>query len=97
MAYLIFEQVTPVPTTQDVQKVEPVMPQAPVAKKAAESAPATTPPKVDYATDLFNMLSMDGPNENGSETAVEDNSWAGFQCMSLIFLLLQCVFMYWES
>ncbi|KAL5564248.1 hypothetical protein UlMin_027412 [Ulmus minor] len=42
---------------------------------------APTPPKVDYATDLFNMLSMDGSNENGSEaTSADDNAdWIGFQ------------------
>ncbi|KAL5730064.1 hypothetical protein ACHQM5_002937 [Ranunculus cassubicifolius] len=39
------------------------------------------PPKVDYATDLFNMLSMDGPTvENGSDaSSSDDNAWAGFQ------------------
>ncbi|KAF2285942.1 hypothetical protein GH714_009117 [Hevea brasiliensis] len=38
------------------------------------------PSKVDYATDLFNMLSVDGPSENGSEAASsDDNGWAGFQ------------------
>lgn len=50
--------------------------------------PATPPPaapapaKVDYATDLFNMLSMDGPSENGSVAEIsspDDNGWAGFQ------------------
>lgn len=36
--------------------------------------------KVDIATDLFNMLSMDDPKENGSESAAADDStWAGFQ------------------
>ncbi|PON44584.1 Arf GTPase activating protein [Parasponia andersonii] len=80
------EQVTPVPKAQDVQKVEPAVQQPEATKQAADSTPvaaplpAATPPKVDYATDLFNMLSMDGPNENGSETASsDDNAWAGFQ------------------
>ncbi|KAH7546508.1 hypothetical protein FEM48_Zijuj01G0208200 [Ziziphus jujuba var. spinosa] len=71
------EQVTPVPRTQDVQKVEPTVPQAEVTKQAAETAPVASPPKVDYATDLFNMLSMDGPSENSTEAATaDDNSWA---------------------
>ncbi|KAF3453609.1 hypothetical protein FNV43_RR04049 [Rhamnella rubrinervis] len=74
------EQVASVPRTQDVQKVEPVVPQAEVTKQATDTAPAAIPPKVDFATDLFNMLSMDGPNENGLEAApADDNSWAGFQ------------------
>ncbi|KAI3914125.1 hypothetical protein MKW92_047057 [Papaver armeniacum] len=43
-------------------------------------APVAAPPKVDFATDLFNMLSMDGPSENGSDTSPhDDNGWAGFQ------------------
>ncbi|XP_057975303.1 ADP-ribosylation factor GTPase-activating protein AGD5 [Malania oleifera] len=46
-----------------------------------ESTSAASPPKVDYATDLFDMLSVDdGPNENGSEAATtDDTAWAGFQ------------------
>ena len=80
----LFEQVAPVPRTQDV---EPVVPEAEVTKQAADTAPAAIPPKVDFATDLFNMLSMDGPSENGLEAApADDNSWAGFQCMSLLSL-----------
>ncbi|KAI3988190.1 hypothetical protein MKX01_011979 [Papaver californicum] len=43
-------------------------------------APVASPPKVDFATDLFNMLSMDGPSEDGSDTSPhDDNGWAGFQ------------------
>ncbi|XP_024019111.1 probable ADP-ribosylation factor GTPase-activating protein AGD5 [Morus notabilis] len=72
--------VTPVPKPQEVQKVEPVVRQPEATEQVADTAPVATPPKVDYATDLFNMLSMDGPNENGSETAsADDNAWAGFQ------------------
>jgi stromal membrane-associated protein len=52
------------------------------SKKVADAAPAVSAPKVDFATDLFNLLSMDGPSENGSEVASnDDNVWAGFQCM----------------
>ncbi|XP_060200441.1 ADP-ribosylation factor GTPase-activating protein AGD5-like isoform X1 [Lycium barbarum] len=47
------------------------------AKQVAEVA---DPPKVDFATDLFDMLSMDSPNDNGANAAsVDDNSWADFQ------------------
>lgn len=50
---------------------------------AVDSASPATAPKVDYATDLFSMLNMDSPNDNGSEAAsTDDNAWAGFQCRS---------------
>ncbi|XP_057466062.1 ADP-ribosylation factor GTPase-activating protein AGD5-like isoform X2 [Actinidia eriantha] len=62
-----------------IQKSEPTVP-AESGKQAADSSQAVSHPKIDYATDLFNMLSMDGPNENGSEaTSADDNAWAGFQ------------------
>ncbi|KAK6134516.1 hypothetical protein DH2020_031750 [Rehmannia glutinosa] len=38
-----------------------------------------SPPKVDYATDLFNMLSMDDSVDNGAVASGDDNTWAGFQ------------------
>lgn len=61
------------------------MPQAEATKQASDAASTVSPPKVDYATDLFNILSMDGPSENGSGAASpDDNAWAGFQCMSLL-------------
>lgn len=65
-----------------VSKLQPI---APTTKPAFESkvqdvdaALSVSPPKADYSTDLFDMLSMDGPSENGSEAAVVDD-WAGFQ------------------
>ncbi|XP_073039702.1 ADP-ribosylation factor GTPase-activating protein AGD5-like isoform X3 [Primulina eburnea] len=61
------EQVAPVPVTeQAILRTEP-------------SPEAVTPPKVDYATDLFNMLSMDGSSENAAGASGDDDSWAGFQ------------------
>lgn len=61
---------------QTNQNAEPVV----VAESVKQVAEATNPPKVDYATDLFDMLSMDSPSDNGSEAAsTDDNSWAGFQ------------------
>ncbi|CAL0310130.1 unnamed protein product [Lupinus luteus] len=77
------DQVIPAIKPQHVQKVEPVVPQLPAetSNQATDTA-QNTPPKVDYATDLFNLLSMDGPSENGSEAAAataDDNNWAGFQ------------------
>ncbi|KAK9089421.1 hypothetical protein Scep_028503 [Stephania cephalantha] len=45
---------------------------------AASTKPA--PPKIDYATDLFNMLTMETPSANSFETSSSDDSaWAGFQ------------------
>ncbi|KAL7186363.1 hypothetical protein ACSBR2_028163 [Camellia fascicularis] len=75
------ESVIPLPKSQQIiQKSEPVVSDAESAKQAADSSPAVSPPKVDFATDLFDMLSMDGPSENGSEAAsADDNAWAGFQ------------------
>ncbi|XP_017980519.1 PREDICTED: probable ADP-ribosylation factor GTPase-activating protein AGD5 [Theobroma cacao] len=69
------EQVTP------IQKPEPVVAPGEATKPAVETAPTVTPPKVCYATDLFDMLSMDdGPSENGAEAdSTDDNNWAGFQ------------------
>ncbi|XP_039130446.1 ADP-ribosylation factor GTPase-activating protein AGD5 isoform X2 [Dioscorea cayenensis subsp. rotundata] len=44
-----------------------------------DTPPAATP-KVDYPTDLFNMLSLDDATENGSGSSQnDDGAWAGFQ------------------
>ncbi|XVF78087.1 hypothetical protein PTKIN_Ptkin14bG0100400 [Pterospermum kingtungense] len=74
------DQVTPIQKPEPVvQKPEPVIAPAEVTKPAVEAASTVMPPKLDYATDLFNMLSMDdGPSENGSGAASTDD-WAGFQ------------------
>jgi stromal membrane-associated protein len=37
------------------------------------------PPKVDFATDLFNMLSMDETTEESESSTNDDNAWDGFQ------------------
>ncbi|KAG6793880.1 hypothetical protein POTOM_003104 [Populus tomentosa] len=73
-----FEQVTaPAKPQQVVEKAEPMAEATEAAKKVADAATAVSPPKVDFATDLFDLLSMDGPTENGSEVASnDDNSWA---------------------
>eukprot|EP00262_Sarcandra_glabra_P021668 TRINITY_DN927_c0_g1_i1.p1 TRINITY_DN927_c0_g1~~TRINITY_DN927_c0_g1_i1.p1 ORF type:complete len:468 (-),score=89.47 TRINITY_DN927_c0_g1_i1:299-1702(-) len=60
-------------------KREPILPQTD-STQTAHAASDIAPSKVDFATDLFNMLSMDGPSENGSETSsLDDHAWAGFQ------------------
>lgn len=63
-------------TPQGNQKAEPV----PAAESVKQVVEPPTAPKVDFATDLFDMLSMDEPSENGSEAVTaDDNAWAGFQ------------------
>lgn len=70
------EQVAPAPVTEQViQKTETAPPAEPL-KQVQEKV---SPPKVDYATDLFNMLSMDGSGENANGASGDDNLWAGFQ------------------
>ncbi|PIA25907.1 hypothetical protein AQUCO_10300001v1 [Aquilegia coerulea] len=61
-----------------VKKPQPVVQVESTTQIANIPTPAP-PPKVDYATDLFNMLSMSGPSENGSASSHDDNAWAGFQ------------------
>jgi stromal membrane-associated protein len=52
------------------------------------------PPKVDYATDLFDMLSMDGPTEKEPESSSnDDNAWDGFQCKFLLLVIRMRIFL----
>ena len=93
---MIFGQVTPSSKPHHVEKVEPVTqpvaPQPQVETTKVTDTAQSIPAKIDYATDLFNMLSMDGPSENGSEAAgADDNNWAGFQCK---FHMCVCVFFF---
>ncbi|CAH8390012.1 unnamed protein product [Eruca vesicaria subsp. sativa] len=62
------------------QKIESVAAPVETTKPAVSVSPASDPPKVDFAADLFDMLSVDEPTLYTSETAsADDNSWAGFQ------------------
>lgn len=85
MKYSFCKQVTPATQPQHHEKVEPVASQQqPETSKPNTDTAQSTPPKVDYATDLFNLLSMDDTNENGSKApgaTADDINWAGFQCM----------------
>ncbi|XP_057797273.1 ADP-ribosylation factor GTPase-activating protein AGD5 isoform X2 [Salvia miltiorrhiza] len=70
------EEVSPAAVIEQVvQKVET----APPAEPSKQVEEKVSPPKVDYATDLFNMLSMDGSGENATGASGDDNTWAGFQ------------------
>ena len=73
-----------------LQKAEPVVTKADLAKQAATATPVVPPPKVDYATDLFNLLSMDDSGQNDSQTSpVGDTMWASFQCMFLVIFFFK--------
>ncbi|MCD7464264.1 ADP-ribosylation factor GTPase-activating protein agd5 [Datura stramonium] len=51
-----------------------------VTESAKQVAEVANPPKVEFATDLFDMLSMDSPNGNCANAAsADDNSWTAFQ------------------
>ncbi|CAL0333786.1 unnamed protein product [Lupinus luteus] len=77
------EQATPVTKPQHVENVKPMaaQPQAETLKHTTGSDQNAIP-KFDFATDLFDMLSVDGPSEKGSDAAgatADDNNWAEFQ------------------
>ncbi|KAK4797025.1 hypothetical protein SAY86_029351 [Trapa natans] len=60
---------------------EPEPAPAPIEAKELitdDTPAAASPPKVDFATDLFDMLSIEGPSEKVPETAPTDD-WASFQ------------------
>ncbi|KAF5804314.1 hypothetical protein HanXRQr2_Chr05g0195651 [Helianthus annuus] len=83
----------------------PVPPKAlePVVRKAESAvvsidnvneAAEVVSPKVEVATDLFDMLSMDvDPVKNGSKATPVDHLWAGFECTSRVTLRcnLMCI------
>ncbi|CAE6239992.1 unnamed protein product [Arabidopsis arenosa] len=54
------------------QKMESAAAPVETEKQAVNVAPASDPPKVDFATDLFNMLSMDDSTTNTSEATPAD-------------------------
>ncbi|XP_047953886.1 ADP-ribosylation factor GTPase-activating protein AGD5-like [Salvia hispanica] len=72
------EQVAPVPATVTVQVVQKVE-TAPPAEPSKLVEEKISSPKIDYATDLFDMLSMDGSGENTTGASGDDDMWAGFQ------------------
>ncbi|KAE9457590.1 hypothetical protein C3L33_10508, partial [Rhododendron williamsianum] len=77
-----FKGPEPVTTTQKAQqftekKSEPIVASSKSTKQAVECSPVVSAPKVDFAIDFFNMLSMDGPSVNSSgATSADDNAWA---------------------
>ncbi|KAL0353721.1 UNVERIFIED_CONTAM: ADP-ribosylation factor GTPase-activating protein AGD5 [Sesamum angustifolium] len=70
------EQAAPAPVTEDVtHKTEP----GGLTQPPKLAADGVSPQPVDYATDLFGMLSMDGSVENAAGVSGDDDTWAGFQ------------------
>ncbi|XP_015055170.1 ADP-ribosylation factor GTPase-activating protein AGD5-like [Solanum pennellii] len=63
---------------QTSQMTQPIA----VTESAKQVTEIADPPKVETATDLFDMLSMDSPSDNCASAApVEDNTWTAFQCI----------------
>ncbi|XP_031249879.1 ADP-ribosylation factor GTPase-activating protein AGD5-like isoform X2 [Pistacia vera] len=76
----VVQQVKPDPKTQEsVQNPEPAVSKAELTKQEATTTSVVTQRKVDYATDLFNLLSMDDSRENDAKTSTDTNTWANFQ------------------
>ncbi|XVF25885.1 hypothetical protein REPUB_Repub13aG0252500 [Reevesia pubescens] len=68
MAESVKQEVT---TTPSVSKAEAI-------KRDAITTASVAPPKVDYATELFNLLSVGDSRENDSNASAYDNSWVVF-------------------
>ncbi|KAI4388156.1 hypothetical protein MLD38_000512 [Melastoma candidum] len=72
------EQVSHVPRLQEV--VKPETSAVPVEARKETTSPVVSPPKVDFATDLFDLLSVDSSDSSlpkGAAAPADD--WAGFQ------------------
>lgn len=66
------------------QNSEPAVPKYEPPKQEASTTPQR---KVDYATDLFNLLCMDDSRENDSKTSTDEKSCANLQCMSFLLII----------
>lgn len=76
----VSKQTTPDPQPQEnVQKSESSISKAEPVKQAATATPIVSPPRVDYATDLFRMLSVKDSRENDSEISAANGVSTGFQ------------------
>ncbi|XP_015576167.1 ADP-ribosylation factor GTPase-activating protein AGD5 isoform X1 [Ricinus communis] len=74
------QQVSVDPKPQEpLQISEPAVSKAKLVKKEEKITPIAKPAKVDYATELFNLLCMDDSSGNSSKASVGDNARAGFQ------------------
>ncbi|KAJ6728655.1 ADP-RIBOSYLATION FACTOR GTPASE-ACTIVATING PROTEIN AGD5-RELATED [Salix koriyanagi] len=64
---------------EPVQKSEPAAPKADLEKKKESATKVVTPPKVDYATELFNLLCMDDSSGGNSTAPARDIGWTGLK------------------
>ncbi|KAI4321889.1 hypothetical protein MLD38_035217 [Melastoma candidum] len=72
------EQVTHASKLPEV--VQPELPAVSVdSRKEVLGSQVMSPPKVDYATDLFDLLSVDSSDGNHPEETAPVDDWAGFQ------------------
>ncbi|KAJ4981208.1 hypothetical protein NE237_032045 [Protea cynaroides] len=73
-------QVVPVSRLEPVVQKESAVSKSESTTQAANATAVVSPPKVDFAIDLFSMLSMDSSTENDTGTSpIDDNAWDGFQ------------------
>lgn len=89
----VSKQAAPAPVTEQmIQKTKPVVP----TESSNLDADTVSPPKVDYATDLFNMLSIDGSVDKAAGAYGDDNTWAGFHGMPIfaIFFFFSFFFLF---
>lgn len=76
------------------QNSEPAVLKYEPPKQEARTTPQR---KVDYATDLFNLLCMDDSRENGSKAFTAEKSRASLQRMSFLLIICKssyCYFLY---
>lgn len=74
-----------------LKKSEPVAPKAEPASQGAVATPIPTQVKVDYATDLFNMLSMEDSRGSDSMASANNITLASIYRM-LLYHLSNCCF-----
>ena len=73
---------------EPVQKSEPATPKADLGKKEESATKVVTPPKVDYATELFNLLCMDDSRASNSTVPARDIGWTGLKSEFLLLIIL---------
>ncbi|XP_052200739.1 ADP-ribosylation factor GTPase-activating protein AGD5-like [Diospyros lotus] len=77
----VSQKVSPVPSTREVhKKAETIASKTESGKQGAHAAPLSSTSKVDYATELFKLLSVEEFSENKSKpSADDDNTRVGIQ------------------
>ncbi|XP_021295130.1 probable ADP-ribosylation factor GTPase-activating protein AGD5 isoform X2 [Herrania umbratica] len=72
------QEVNPTPSVSNAESI----------KQDVKTTSSAAAPKTDYATELFNLLSMGDSRENGSKTSAHHNFWAGLSCMFPAIIIL---------